>query len=71
MLSSISVNYEALQLTWDEVMEATRDTDNMRARIDGVCAQMQKFDFFLFGVELEKKLLNMVDNLSRSLQASW
>ena len=66
-LSSISENYEALQLTWDEAIEATRDTE-MRARIGGVSAQMQKFDFF-FGVELGRKLLNMVDNLSRSLQA--
>lgn len=31
-------------------MEATRDTE-MQARIGGVSAQMQKFDF-LFGVEL-------------------
>ena len=30
---------------------------------------MQKFDFFKFAVELGRKLLNMVDNLSRSLQA--
>ena len=66
-LSSISENYEALQLTWDEAMEATRDTE-MRARIGGVSAQMKKFDF-LFGVELGRKVLNMVDNLSRSLQA--
>ena len=29
---------------------------------------MQMFNF-LFGVELGRKLLNMVDNLSRSLQA--
>ena len=36
-LSSISENYEALQLTWDEAMEATRDTE-MRARIGGVSA---------------------------------
>ena len=49
-LSSISENYEALQLTWDEAMEATRDTE-MRARITGVSAQMQKFEF-LSGVEL-------------------
>ena len=37
-LSSISGNYEALQITWDEAMEATRDTE-MRARIE-VSAQM-------------------------------
>jgi len=65
-LSSISENYEALQLTWDAAIEATRDSE-MRARIGGVSAQMQKFDFF-FGVELGRKLLNMVDNLSRTLQ---
>ena len=32
-------------------------------------AQMQKFDFLLFGAELRRKLINMVDNMSRSLQA--
>ena len=30
---------------------------------------MEKFDFF-FGVELGRKILNMADNLSRSLQAT-
>ena len=61
-LTSISENYEALQLTWEVAREATRETE-MRSRIDGVAAQMRKFDFF-FGV-----VLNMVDNLSRALQA--
>ena len=41
----------------------------MRARINGVAAQMKKFDYF-FGLELERKCLFIVDNLSRSLQAS-
>lgn len=41
-LSSTSENYEAIQFTWDETMEATRDTE-MRARIGGVSAHMQKF----------------------------
>ena len=40
----------------------------MRARIGGVAAQMEHFDFF-FGIQLGRKLLNIVDNLSRSLQA--
>lgn len=65
-LSSIAENYQALQMTWDAAKEATRDSE-MRARIGGVAAQMEKFDFF-FGVELGRKILNMADNLSRSLQ---
>ncbi len=44
-----------------------KDTE-MKARIVGVAAQMEKFDFF-FGVELGRKVLNMVDNLS--LTASY
>ena len=41
----------------------------MRARIGGVAAQMEKFDYF-FGVELGRKTLSMVDNLSRALQSA-
>ena len=67
-MASISENYEALQLTWDAAKKATKDTE-MRARINGVAAQMKKFDYF-FGLELERKCLFIVDNLSRSLQAS-
>ena len=40
----------------------------MRSRTDGGAAQMSKFEF-LFGIELGRKVLNMVDNLSRVLQA--
>ena len=57
-----------LQATWDAARQATRDTE-MRARIIGVASQMEKFDYF-FGVELGRKYLSMVDNLSRSLQAT-
>ena len=39
----------------------------MTARITGVASQMEKFDYF-FGVELGRKCLSMVDNLSRALQ---
>lgn len=65
-LSSISENYQALQMTWEAAKEATRDSE-MRARIGGVAAQMERFDFF-FGVELGRRILSMADNLSRSLQ---
>ena len=41
----------------------------MWARIGGVAKQMDSFNFF-FGVELGRKILNMADNLSSSLQAS-
>lgn len=66
-LKSISENYHVLQLTWDTAMEVTKDSET-RARIGGVAAQMEKFDFF-FGVELGRKVLNITDNLSRSLQS--
>ena len=67
-LTSIAENYDVLQLTWEAARDAVRDTE-MRARFSGVAAQMEKFDFF-FGVELGRKLLNVVDNLSRTLQAT-
>ena len=41
----------------------------MRARVLGVAAQMEKFSFF-FGIEFGRKVLNMADNLSRSLQSA-
>ena len=53
-------------MTWDVANDATKDTE-LKARIGGVAAQMEKFNFF-FGVELERKILNMTDNLSRSLE---
>lgn len=39
----------------------------MKARIQGVAAQMQKFDFF-FGATLAQLILRHTDNLSRTLQ---
>ena len=47
-------------------MEATKDTE-VRARIGGVAAQME----FFYGLELGRKILNIVDNLSRSLQRRY
>ena len=44
--SSISDNYRALVLCWDAAREATKDSE-ARARIMGVAAQMEKFEFFL------------------------
>jgi len=68
-LTFIAENYQALQLTWDAAKEAMKDTE-MSTRIGGVAAQMEKFDFFFWGVELGRKVLNMADNLSLLLQAA-
>ena len=54
-LTSISENYSVLQLTWEAAKEATKNTE-MRARVLGVAAQMEKFSFF-FGIELGRKVL--------------
>ena len=67
-LISISENYQALQSTWEAAKQATKDSE-MRARITGVASQMERFDYF-FGVELGRKCLSMVDNLSRALQSA-
>lgn len=66
-MTSIAENYQVLQKTWIDAKKATRDTE-MKSRIDGVAAQMKTFKFF-FGLLLGRKILTMVDNLSRSLQS--
>ena len=52
VLTFIAENYQALQLTWDAAKEAMKDTE-MSARIGGVAAQMEKFDFFFWGLNLD------------------
>ena len=51
---------------WDESLETVRETE-MKARIQGVAAQMKKFEFF-FGVSLGLLILRHTDNLSRTMQ---
>uniref|UniRef100_H3B876 HAT C-terminal dimerisation domain-containing protein n=1 Tax=Latimeria chalumnae TaxID=7897 RepID=H3B876_LATCH len=68
-LASISENYLALKETWLQSKTETKDSE-MRARIGGVERQMDIFNFF-FGVELGRKILNMTDNLSRTLQGPY
>lgn len=65
-LFSIISNYSALLSTWDEAIEAVKDTES-KARIQGVKAQMKTFDF-LFGVTLGEMVLRHTDNLSKTLQ---
>ena len=65
-LLSILSNYSVLLSTWDEALEAAKDTES-KARIQGVQAQMKMFDF-LFGVSLGEMVLRHTDNLSKTLQ---
>ena len=65
-LNSILENFTVLLGLWDESVEVVRDTE-MKARIQGVTAQMKKFDFF-FGVSLGLLILKHTDNISRTLQ---
>jgi len=65
-LKSVLDNYVVLQETWDEAVEAVKDTES-KARILGVSAQMQTFQFF-YGVVLGELILRHCDNLSRTLQ---
>ena len=59
-------NYEALVIACDVAMDDTWDRE-MKTRITGVSALMEKFDFF-YG-KLGRKFLNMVGSDSRSLQS--
>ena len=65
-IKSILANYDVLKMTWDEALEATKDTET-KARIRGVAAQMSTFTY-LFGSMLGELVLKHTDNLSRTLQ---
>lgn len=61
-LLSILDNYQVLLSTW----EVVKDTES-KARIRGVCSQMNIFDY-LFGIMLGEIVLRHTDNLSKTLQ---
>ena len=65
-LASIVSNYAILQSTWEEAIDVVKDTDT-KTRINGVAAQMTKFDF-LFGAVMGEMILQHSDDLSRTLQ---
>ena len=67
-LQSILLNYEVLQLLWEDSLEVVKEAE-MRSRIVGVSTCMKTFDFF-FGVVLGEMLLRHSDNLSRTLQST-
>ena len=66
-LQSVIENYEVFQVFWDEARDITSDSEN-RARITGVKAQMEKFEF-LFGLCLGECILRHTDNLCKTLQS--
>ena len=66
-LQSVIDNYEVFQEFWDEARDITSDSEN-HARITGVKAQMEKFDF-LFVLCLGDCILRHTNNLSKTLQS--
>ncbi len=64
-LNSILNNFTVLLKLWDESLDVVKDSD-MKARIQGVAAQMRKFEFFL--ESLGFLILRHTDNLSKTLQ---
>ncbi len=67
-LKSVQDNYSALQELWNITLDQRLDTE-VRARVIGVKAQMESFDFF-FGISIGKLVLSHGDNLSATLQSS-
>jgi hypothetical protein len=65
-LKSILDNFNVLLELWYESLEIVRETV-MKAWIQGVAAQMKKFDFY-FGMSLSLLILRHTDNLSRTMQ---
>ena len=65
-LASILQNYPVLMETWVVAADLVKDSETT-ARINGVAAQMSKFDF-LFGAMLGEKILRPTDQLSQTLQ---
>ena len=66
-MESVVNNYIVFQNLWEEVKDITNDSE-IRARIVGVQAQMEKFEF-LFGLVLGIRILKHTDNLSKTLQS--
>ncbi len=66
-LISILQNYTVLQELWDIVLDQNLDSE-VRARVIGVKAQMESFDYY-FGVCIGELVLSHADNLSKTLQS--
>ena len=66
-LASVVSNYSVLQTSLDTFADMAHRDMEMSARVNGIAAQFDKFDF-LFGLMLGEKVLRLADNLSRTLQ---
>ena len=64
-LKSVIDNYVALEGTWEETADATKDTET-KACIHGVSVLMKTLDY-LFGNTLGEMILRHTDNLSSTL----
>ena len=62
----VSTRIEVLRTLWDECLQTVKQPD-IKARINGVKTQMEKFNFF-FGIQLAERILKHTNNLSRTLQ---
>ena len=67
-LQSIIDNWNVLHEVWQASLEESPDTE-VRARICGVLYQMSKSEFY-FAVRVGALVLNVTDNLSKTLQHS-
>ncbi len=65
-LASVTSNFQVLQQTWEESIEAVCDSET-KPRIRGVSSVMSTLDY-LYGNMLGEILLQHADNLSCSLQ---
>ena len=65
-LKSILDNYTVLQELWEVSYDESKDTE-IRARIQGVAAQMNAFEFY-YACSLAEMILRHTDNLSKTLQ---
>ena len=66
-LESVINNYTVLQQLWEEAKDIASESES-RSRINGVQAQMERFEY-LFGLVLGKRVLKHTDNLSKTLQS--
>ena len=62
----MGVNYINLNVLWEECLETNLQPD-VKGRIIGVQTQMQQLSL-LFGLKLCERILNITDNLSKTLQ---
>ena len=67
-LESIRLNYPTLMATWEEALDVAKQS-KLKAKINGVAAKMNEFEF-LFCIMLAELLLRHCDNLSKTIQCS-